>query len=142
MLKWDQELYGIGIEDIDFQHEKLFELLNDLRNRFNTDRKGDGVSQAIIKLVEYGNEHFAFEEAFLDSIKFPHAKAHKMLHSGFNRKIKDYLLRMRSGKLVSYLEIFAFLQGWIQNHVARDDTRYAEFYRKFANTRKEQGTPV
>lgn len=128
MLKWDQEIHGLGIDKIDEQHEKLFNLVNDLRYRFHAGPKGEGVSEAIIQLVQFGNEHFTFEEAFLSSINFPHYASHKRTHAGFNRRIKEYLLRLKNNRPVSYFEILAFLQDWIVKHILKDDARYAEFY--------------
>ena len=142
MLKWDENIYGVGVPELDSQHQKLFKLINDMMERFQQGERHDALSEAAVELVGYSNEHFAYEEKFMESIGFPYLDSHKRQHAGCKKKIREYLLRLKSGKPVSYFEILAFLQEWVENHIAQDDGRYAEYFKSNAQKKENKSAPA
>ena len=142
MLKWDDRIYGVGVPELDSQHKKLFKLVNDMMDRFQKGEKHDALSEAVVELVSYSNEHFTYEEKFMESIRFPYIDSHKKLHASCKKRIREYLLRLKSGQPVSYFEILAFLQEWVENHIARDDGRYSEYYGSIVDKKAKKSTPA
>jgi len=64
LLNWSKE-YSVEVQSIDKQHQKLFDMLNDLHDAMKSGR-GVQVGPAILKgLVKYAGEHFADEEKMM-----------------------------------------------------------------------------
>lgn len=120
---WDARL-ETGIEEIDKQHKKLFEIIAKL-NAF-VDR-GDGGRATIPTLTElgkYAKEHFAFEEALLHKLEPHDLVLHIKGHEMFVEKLNGYLLQAQntswerlSGQLVQ------FLQDWLVQHILEQDMK-------------------
>jgi len=140
MLKWDEKIYGVGIPELDSQHKKIFQLINDMVNHFQKGEKDEALSQAAVELARYGAEHFSYEEKILETIGFPYLESHKKLHADGKKKIREYLLKLKIGKEISYYEVLAFLQEWVEKHIGRDDARYAEFYKSIKKKNKQKAS--
>ena len=91
MIQW-KESYRLGIEEIDEQHKKLFEIANRayelLKNDFVTD-KYDRIVDIIEELKDYAVYHFSFEEKYMASIKYRKLFSHKVIHDDFIAKINE-----------------------------------------------------
>lgn len=70
MVQWSEE-YVIGIEKIDEQHKRLFEIANEayklLKDQFLID-KYDRIVAIIKELKDYTKYHFQYEEEYMKSI--------------------------------------------------------------------------
>ena len=78
-IPWDDR-YKIGIEMIDYQHKKLFDLVNRL---YDLEDEKDVKEELRIILYEFSNymqTHFKDEEEYMLSIEYPNLDEHKRLH--------------------------------------------------------------
>jgi hemerythrin len=85
IFKWKQE-YELGIKEVDKQHKELFDIGNELYSfticNSNVDRHDD-IKNIIEKLISYSEEHFKYEEFFMESHDYPDLKEHKNEHAYF-----------------------------------------------------------
>lgn len=117
--------YYIGIEAIDMQHKELFRIADEaytlLKEEFIAD-KFDDIVAIIIGLKEYAIQHFADEEAYMQSIGHKKFLSHKTEHEDFIEKVNsidfDSMDHNQTGTL---LDIMSFLNDWLVHHILEKD---------------------
>ena len=124
MLKWKDE-YSIGIELIDDQHKRLFEIGNSayelLRNDFCVD-KYDKITEIIEELRQYTVFHFETEEEYMLEMKYIGYFEQKKEHDAFIKKINAVNLKEVDEDQDKYIEdLLEFVFNWILNHILKKD---------------------
>lgn len=122
--------YYTGIEFIDEEHKKLFEIANRLyellTNEFIPD-KYDYIIEVINELRDYAKYHFEHEEEYMGSIKYKRLLSHKVEHDTFIDKIYEYdedIIDERQKEIL--LELLDFLTNWLVDHILNKDKAIAE----------------
>ncbi len=77
-IPWSDE-YNLGIKGIDFQHKKLFDLVNRLYDLDDSSSKED-LRVILYEFSDYVKTHFSDEEAYMESINYPELEKHKLIH--------------------------------------------------------------
>lgn len=126
MLKWKYE-YIIGIQEIDVQHEELFNIANKayraLNDTFSLD-KYDEIITIIEELKEYAIYHFKSEEEYMKSIHYKKIFSHKIEHDEFIEKVNNVDLRKVDDNQDKYLlEILDFIVEWTSEHILKIDKK-------------------
>ena len=86
-LIWGEQ-YNIGVEIIDREHKKLFSILNKLFDFGHKEGKGHFACQEAIKYFkDHAIQHFADEEAYMDSINYPGLDTHRRIHKDFRDRM-------------------------------------------------------
>lgn len=129
MITWKED-FRLGIDEIDKQHKKLFDIANEaydlLKNEFAID-KYDHIVDIIKELKNYTIYHFDYEENYMKSIGFKKLLSHKVLHDDFKEKINNIDLDKIDQNQDEYIkDILNFLVDWIERHILKDDKLYAE----------------
>ncbi len=124
MITWSED-YKIGIEKIDQQHEKLFEIAgrayNLLKNNFRID-KYDEIVEIIEELKAYTAYHFKTEEDYMESISYKRFFSQKVAHNDFIEKINGIdLKKVDNDQGQHLLEILDFVANWIKDHILGQD---------------------
>ncbi len=122
--------YYTGIEFIDEEHQKLFEIANTayelLMNEFIPD-KYDYIMDVVNELRDYAKYHFDHEEAYMNSIKYKRFLTQKVYHDDFIEKINEYDANIVDEKQKdSLLELLEFLTTWLVEHIYKQDKLIAE----------------
>lgn len=130
----------IGINEIDAEHKKLFELIA------NTDailkQEEGSVANAVLlinELKHYAKSHFSHEEAYMESIADPELPRQKKEHSAFIAKIDNYSfsdVTNESAKEIM-LELLEYLSKWLMGHILGSDILIGQF-----QTTKKSVIPV
>ena len=80
----------LGIEEIDKEHEELFRLINEAQELLDQKMASEKIVANIVDhLGRYAREHFAHEEAYMESIKDPELPRQKKEHQEFAAKIES-----------------------------------------------------
>ncbi len=85
-ISWDDS-YKIGIEMLDYQHKKLFDLVNRLYDLEDSQDTKEELRVILYEFNDYMQTHFQEEEEYMLSIGFPNLQEHKQLH----KDIVEYL---------------------------------------------------
>ena len=126
LVNWSDE-YSVSIKEIDEQHKKLFDLLNELHSAMK-EGKGKSILGKVIKeLISYTEFHFSSEEILLKNCKYPHFAQHKLKHDEFTKKVKEYEQKYTDGSVILSQEIVQFLKDWLVNHIKESDKQYSMF---------------
>jgi hemerythrin len=126
-LHWSSDL-ETGIEDIDNQHKRIVDYLNELNSANETGNR-NATKDVLNKLIDYTQTHFTFEESLLERANYPFLRAHKRVHDIFAQRIADFLKRADAGEDITP-ELLSMLKIWLVNHIKGDDADYADSVRK------------
>lgn len=120
-----KEEFKTGIDFIDEQHARLFEIANEayilLKNDFTID-KYDKVIDLIDELKDYTKFHFKSEEDYMDSINYKRRFTQKIEHDAFIKKLDEVDYKSIDKNPDDYiLKILDFLNEWLTGHILHND---------------------
>lgn len=116
--------YELGIEVIDFQHQRIVHYINQLYGIPSSDQGQAEVYEVLSHLVDYTLSHFAFEETLLEDVAYTELPQHQQLHQNFSRLVDDIRGRFQRGEAVSN-QLAGLLQDWLISHIMTEDRKYA-----------------
>lgn len=122
--------YLTGIESIDNEHRKLFEIAEEtyqLRNNEFIPDKYDHVRILLHQLKDYTIKHFDNEEKYMESINYKRMFTQKIEHQEFRDKIETYDID-GIDENTDYVidDILNYLTKWLIEHIVENDKRIAE----------------
>ena len=122
--------YLTGIELIDNEHRRLFEIADEVyelsKNEFIAD-KYDNVKAVLGELRDYTKQHFAHEEEYMKSINYKKLFTQIIEHKAFVDKLDDLDLESideTSDEMIQ--DILKFLTDWLVNHILYNDKQIGE----------------
>jgi hemerythrin len=128
MFNWKND-YETGVELIDEQHKKLFEIANRAYQLFKNDfyiDKYDRIVQIIEELKDYTVFHFTSEEEYMLKVGYKRFLSHKVEHDDFITKFQDIdLKRIDKGQNDYILELLNFIYKWIDEHILVKDKQHS-----------------
>ena len=126
IIIWNEKLYGIGIAELDQQHRKLIDLINELNTAISRGEQKGVVGSVLAGLADYVKYHFSEEEALMEKLNYSGIDSHKKQHAHFVNRITNILKRMKKGDAVSAYELCSFLKDWLINHICISDRKVAD----------------
>jgi hemerythrin-like metal-binding protein len=121
------DAYRVNIAVLDRQHQKLFDVVNELDQALRVG-EGNAVLDAILqKLVEYALTHFVSEESLMQRYSYPALTTHRTQHEMFRRKIAGFIEDHRAGKPGVPVTLLQFMQDWLRQHLLRTDKLYSAY---------------
>ena len=133
MIQW-KDSYRLGIDIIDKQHKKLFDIAEEAESIMELPEhvdKFDEIIAIINELRDYVKYHFEQEEKLLLEIQYNRFFAHKVAHQDFIEHI--YALDMNDideHQTEKCLELVRMLIDWLIEHVLEQDKQWAEVYKE------------
>ena len=120
-----KEEYKIGVESIDEQHKKLFELADKaymlLKDEYSLD-KYDKIVEIVEELKEYTIFHFKSEEEYMESINYKRLFTQKIEHEKFIKALDGIDLRhLDQNQDDSLVKMLNFLNEWLTEHILGND---------------------
>lgn len=129
---WNDK-YCIGVNEIDKQHKRFVELLNDVSEKYsrslnsfiNNDNR-TSVYTDILRLREYALTHFAEEERYMIKYKYPEFFDVKSDHDRFIKKlfeIEEKLFHECSDEIMPK-DLIDLILNWFKSHVVVADRKF------------------
>lgn len=129
MIKWSDD-YLIGIEEIDNQHKRLFEITDEAFNLLKDDLRVDKYDEIVSILEElksYTLYHFKSEEEYMLRVGYKRYFSQKVDHDDFIEKINNIDLNKVDEDQNAYLmSIVEFAVQWISDHIIQKDMLIAK----------------
>ncbi|KAL9653794.1 hypothetical protein ABK040_012855 [Willaertia magna] len=148
ILVWSEEMI-LGIDIIDYQHQRLVILINQLNasiyippSRFNemfpnTDRT-TLIRNIFNQILQFTDYSFFTQEYIMESCEYPEEESHYFKHYQFTNKVvqlKKSLEETRNPMPVAK-QMIRLLVDWFENHTLRDDRQLCTFLRFQVGERK------
>lgn len=125
--------YYTGIEAIDQEHTRLFELAQETHELLIDDTlldKTDSLIHLISELINYTRTHFSHEEDYQRSIGYAGIEDHIALHRKFEDKLLEFdfdsLGDDFSSQNETVEELLGFLTTWLVTHILKVDMLYVK----------------
>ena len=124
MYRFTEDCY-IGIPELDQEHLKLFQLINEAVESMkqpSTD-KSALAKHLLSGLKEYTLTHFSHEEAYMEKIHDPELPMQKKEHAKFITKINSYSLENCTNENAEQImqDLCSFLIRWLYHHILSSD---------------------
>lgn len=126
MFTWDDTL-SVNIEEIDAQHQKLVELINELHDAMLQGHANQVIGVVIAELTKYTQSHFSSEERLMKAHGYPGLRQHKKEHDQLLAQVNELNYRSQAGYTVVSLVVLNFLKNWLVNHIQGTDMQYKPF---------------
>ena len=111
-----------GIQEIDEQHETLFNILEKLQGVVEGGDNWSVVYFALSELVQFARTHFVLEEALMRLHGYPELDQHIAEHRAFSARLAQ--LEAQAVRQDVSLHIIEFIQLWLVNHIGGSDQSY------------------
>lgn len=131
------EKYHTGIELVDNEHRRLFEIIHDTNDLIHAELlhdKYDEIMRLLAELRDYTEVHFRDEEALMERIHYPELDAQKRAHTAFVERLVEIDLSelddMDDNQQEYLIDLIQFLAGWLINHILGSDKKIGDYMRK------------
>jgi hemerythrin len=119
-IRWAKK-YEIGVPRIDSQHQKLFELTQDLIDGVEKGKGRQILLDVLKSLIEYTKTHFVDEERIMKEVNFPEYQVHFREHEDFIKKVYESTSEFLQGHSVPTIKLTEFLYSWLVDHILIHD---------------------
>lgn len=127
LIEWSK-MYSVGYDDIDIQHNKLIDLINEMFSAFSEGLAEHNIQNIIEELISYTQYHFDLEEKYFYKYNFPETEEHIKEHKSFVSSIIKFKENLNNGKENVHYEVFEYIKKWLTEHILVSDMKYSTFY--------------
>lgn len=119
--------FSVGIEEMDRQHKKLFDIINNLYLAMKNNSGAGRIKEVINDLISYAVYHLNEEEAMMERYNYSETESHKKIH----RKITAQAIEIQNEynntrSPVVATKLMLFLKDWLVGHIKTVDFMYAD----------------
>jgi hemerythrin len=127
MIIWRDEC-SVGVKALDQQHQKIFQLINNLIKHHNTNNvDSEIISEALNEMVKYVQEHLDYEEKLLKENNYPDFSEHVSSHIKYIEQVTRFSLNIMNGDGNVPDELLQFLTNWWEQHILIEDQKYRSY---------------
>lgn len=127
LMTWDEK-FSVNVKEIDNQHKKLVDLVNELHGAMSVGKGKEALGKILQSLIDYAASHFATEEKYMTKFNYPDFPQHKAEHDKFVKQVLDFQQGFNSGKLALSTEVLQFLKDWLIKHIQGTDKKYGPVF--------------
>ncbi len=121
LLEWN-DVYLIGVEELDFEHKDLFNRLNELHEELARHDDTARIDNCLGEIYARVLAHFALEEKFMQETDSPNYEEHKSEHDEFLEVLVDIVEEFHNNSgLGSGTRLEDQLRHWIIDHIQTRD---------------------
>ncbi|MCP4329651.1 MAG: bacteriohemerythrin [Alphaproteobacteria bacterium] len=123
LIEWRDE-FKTGIAAVDYEHESMIGLLNDLYAGLGTEASAEEIEDFLGEVYARIQAHFALEEKMMRAAGYDQYADHKSDHDHLLDEIRDIMDRHHDGGYENYDEDLASqLKSWFVDHFRYRDSR-------------------
>lgn len=123
LITWASML-SVGVKEIDEQHKKLVELINQLNDAMLAGKGREALGRILGELASYTQYHFSTEERLMTQHKYEESPQHKEQHKALIKQVGDFKAQFESGSAMISVELMNFLRDWLTNHILKTDKKF------------------
>jgi len=124
LLIWGP-MFEVGVQQIDTQHRKLFDLANELADAVRAGRGMEPLGKILNELTSYTQTHFASEEQLMTHYGYAATAEHKAYHQDLIRQITDFKRAFSAGDVGIVDKALQFFTDWLAKHIMETDKALA-----------------
>lgn len=118
--------YGINIEEMDKEHQKQLEYLDNINMYIVNDESIEKLCNKLDELYDYSQKHFENEEVLMKKHSFEGFIEHQNIHKELLVKMLVFKDELIKGTLDKNF-IAVILKEWLLQHILEEDIKYSRF---------------
>jgi hemerythrin len=129
LIEWDDS-YRVGFEEIDAQHQRWVQMINNLDNalsRGDLDQLKRVKHESLDSMIDYARFHFTFEEQFMAKMRYPALEAHKAAHAQLIKTLLQIQADIRRGYQPLNTQLMSIMMHWLTEHILNVDKQYGYY---------------
>ncbi|RKZ70541.1 MAG: hemerythrin-like metal-binding protein [Gammaproteobacteria bacterium] len=126
LVEWRDE-FKIGIEEVDFEHQELIELINELYAEAKKEDSALAVMDCLEEIFAKISAHFALEEKVMRDLQYDEYEDHKEDHELLLDSIMDIMDEYADDTGLDEEEFADRLNNWFVRHFSTKDARMHRF---------------
>ena len=126
LIEWRDE-FKIGIEEVDFEHQELIELINDLYSETKKEDSAMAVMDCLEEIFAKISAHFALEEKVMRDLQYDQYEDHKEDHEVLLDSIMNIMDEYANDNRLDEDEFADRLNDWFVRHFSTKDARMHSF---------------
>ena len=126
LVEWRDE-FKIGIEEVDFEHQELIELINELYAEAKKEDSAMAVMDCLEEIFAKISAHFALEEKVMRDLQYDEYEDHKEDHELLLDSIMDIMDEYADDTGLDEEEFADRLNNWFVRHFSTKDARMHRF---------------
>ncbi|MCK9325429.1 MAG: hypothetical protein M0P69_08010 [Bacteroidales bacterium] len=127
-IRWSKK-YSIGLVYLDNHRRNYIDIMNELVDVLNQGSCAKKLPLVFHRLAFYIEDYFIKKEMAIQDAPHLLFKEYKKEHQRFTDGISRFEERFRAGETDLCLEMFEFMQTWIENYIKVFGTEAAEYMR-------------
>ena len=122
LITWKPE-FAVGVASVDFEHEQMINLINEIYDEMKARRDADSIEQFLGDVHFAISAHFALEERLMRDAAYPEFEAHKEDHEELLDQLRDLMDQLVADPDQGFDLLQENLSDWFKNHFATFDAR-------------------
>lgn len=122
--------FTTGVAKLDEQHHHIREAILGFQKDLGRGLAAEDLLASLDALLQKMNDHFQYEESYLEHIKFPGLAHHKEEHDRFRTEAHQLREHLAVGDQGASLDLSAFLFNWFRKHTLEEDATFAKHPRR------------
>ena len=119
----------LGVAQMDDQHRKLIDMINELHAASQEGRDREGVIRTLHAMNNYIDLHFMAEELVMEECGYEGLEDHRKQHRAFVAKVREFSAKFQTGNEIVPAELLAYLADWLINHIKGEDPKYVPCFK-------------
>ncbi|MBT3253530.1 MAG: hemerythrin family protein [Candidatus Marinimicrobia bacterium] len=129
MLSWDSS-YSVGIQEIDDQHQKLIDFINELELALGKSDNRETVVKVLNGIVFYTKDHFAQEELYFRQFDYDKTDDHITEHADLITQVEKLVYQFEVNGTFDIPNVIEFLKAWLIEHILGADQEYVSCFKE------------
>jgi hemerythrin len=128
-ITWREQM-SVGIEEVDNDHRRLIDIINDFEasaQRGAGQVPDDNMRTTLRRLQQYARDHFAREEKMQGKAQYAGMAENRIQHVLLLDSLNDFIVNFSEGKLgpgkVATDKMTEFLRRWLVDHILKVDLK-------------------
>jgi len=126
LVEWRDD-FKIGIEEVDFEHQELVELINESYRAAKDENSTMDVMGFLGEIFSQISAHFALEEKVMRDLRYDQYEDHKDDHERLLDSIRDIMDDYMDDFAIDEEQFGKRLNKWFTQHFSTKDARMHKF---------------
>ena len=127
-VHWEDS-YSIGIDFIDTQHQKLFEIVNKLYDLEESPNIKEEIREILYAFKDYTIVHFRDEEEYMKSIGYPGLQKHHEIHEQIIESLATIIQKPAKLSIIK-TKMRVVAKRILIDHIINEDQKIAVYARE------------
>ena len=127
LLNWNST-YSVNVKEIDLQHQKLVNLINELHESMKAGKGKEAMGKVLTELANYTKFHFKYEEDLFKKTMYPDSMVHTLQHQNLVKQVVDFINQFQKGEKLLTMDLMNFLKKWLMDHIVGMDKKYSNHF--------------